>query len=135
MNHKFTDIYFVTNNVLRLRTFYEFVFGVKAEGDEWHSTMNAGGLGIVFLLEKNSDFYFEFVNCGSNTGLSFNVDDTDAEYQRLLSLGIEPHNKPTTYPCGAWSFQLKDPNGNILNFRNMPDGTDSYPKNAANALK
>ena len=120
MKHKLTDICFVTNDVLRICAFYESVFGGKAEGDEWHSTMNVGGLGIVFLLEKNTDFYFEFVNCGSNTCLSFNVDDTDAEYQRLLSLGIEPYNKPTTHPWGTRSFQLKDPDGNILNFRSRP---------------
>ena len=71
MSHKFTDIWFVTNDVLRLCAFYETVFGGKADGDERHSTFNAGGLGMVFLMEKNSDFYYEFINNGSNTGLSF----------------------------------------------------------------
>ena len=120
MRHKFTDIWFVTNDVMCLREFYETVFGGKAEGDEWHSTLDAGGLGIIFLLEKNTDFYYEFINGGSNTGLSFNVDDADTEYQRLLSLGIEAHTKPITHPWGVKSFQLKDPDGNILNFRSRP---------------
>lgn len=30
---------FITEDVLRLRTFYETVFGGKAEGDEVHSTL------------------------------------------------------------------------------------------------
>ena len=120
MSHKFTDVWLVTNDVFRLRTFYEAVFGGTAEGDEWHSTLQVGGLHIVFLLERNSDFYYEFADGGSNTGLSFNVDDADAEYKRLLTLGIEPHTKPTTHPWGARSFQIKDPDGNILNFRSRP---------------
>ena len=120
MSAQFTDLCFVTNDVLRLRAFYETVFGGKSEGDEWHSTLQVGGLHIVFLLERNSDFYYEFVDGGSNTGLSFKVDDVDAEYGRLLTLGIEPHTKPTTHPWGARSFQVKDPDGNFLNFRTIP---------------
>jgi len=120
MNHKFTDLCFVTNDVLRLRAFYETVFGGKAEGDEWHSTLEIGGLGMVFLLEKNSDFYYEFAENGCNSILSFNVDDVDSECQRLLSLKIKLHTEPKTHPWGARSFQIKDPDGNILNFRSRP---------------
>ena len=116
---QFTDICFITNDVMRLRAFYEAVFGGIAEGDEWHSTLEVGGLYIVFLLEKNSDFYYEYANGASNTILSFNVDDLDAEYQHLLSLGAEILNEPTTHPWGARSFQFRDPDGNILNFRTI----------------
>jgi uncharacterized glyoxalase superfamily protein PhnB len=120
MTHKFTDICFITNDVLRLRTFYETVFGGKAEGDEWHSTLEIGGLGVVFLLERNTDFYYEFTDDSNNTILSFNVDDVDAEYQRLISLGIKQHTEPTTHLWGARSFQFKDPDRNVLNFRSIP---------------
>ncbi len=120
MNIEFTDACFVTNDVLRLRTFYETVFGSQAEGDEWHATLKIGGLHIIFLLANNSDFYYEYADGASNAILSFNVDDTDTEYQRLLSLDIKPHKEPTTHPWGARSFQFKDPDGNILNFRSRP---------------
>lgn len=75
---------------------------------------------IFFLLEKNLDFYYEFTGNASNTILSFNVDDLDVEYRRLISLGAEMINEPTTHPWGARSFQFKDPDGNILNFRSLP---------------
>jgi len=120
MNMHFTDVCFITNDVLRLCAFYESVFGGKAEGDEWHSTLGISGLHFVFLLEKNSDFYYEFAGNASNTILSFNVDDLDVEYRRLISLGAEMINEPTTHPWGARSFQFKDPDGNILNFRSLP---------------
>ena len=64
MSIQFTDICFVTNDVIRLRTFYEIVFGSKGEGDELHSTLQVGGLGMVFLLEKNSDL----LKCRKKTG-------------------------------------------------------------------
>ena len=117
---RFTDVCFITNDVLRLCAFYESVFGGKAEGDEWHSTLGINGLHFVFLLEKNLDFYYEFTGNASNTILSFNVDDLDVEYRRLISLGAEMINEPTTHPWGARSFQFKDPDGNILNFRSLP---------------
>jgi len=119
MSIRFTDIGFVTNHVLRLRGFYESVFGGKAEGDEMYSTLEINGTYFVFLAQKNPAFYYEFSDGASNTILSFNVDDVDAEYQRLLAFGAEMLNEPTTHPWGARSFQFKDPDGNILNFRSM----------------
>lgn len=122
MSIQFTDLCFVTKDVLRLCAFYESVFGGKTEGDKWHSTLAINGLYIVFLLEKNLDFYYEFEGNASNTILSFNVENLDAEYKRLLYLGAEILNEPTTHPWGARSFQIKDPDGNILNFRSVPKG-------------
>ncbi|HCA30842.1 MAG TPA: hypothetical protein DEP23_15450 [Ruminococcaceae bacterium] len=123
MSIQFTDICFITKNVLRLRAFYESVFGGKAEGDEWHSTLEINDLYLVFMLEKNTNFYYDFADNSSNTILSFNVDDLDMEYGRLLSLGAEVLNEPTVHPWGARSFQFKDPDGNILNFRSLPKGS------------
>jgi len=122
MNMQFTDLCFVTKDVLRLCTFYESVFGGKAEGDEWHSGLSVNGLNFVFLLEKNPDFYYEYTNGASNTILSFDVDDVDVEYERILSMDADIVDEPTTRPWGARSFQFKDPDGNILNFRSMPKG-------------
>ena len=119
---QFTDISFITADVLRLRAFYEAVFGGKSEGDEVHSTLGINGAYFVFLAQKTPAFYYEYTNGISNTILSFNVDDADAEHQRLLSLGAEMLSEPKTHPWGARSFQFKDPDGNILNFRSMPKG-------------
>jgi len=117
---KFTDVCLITDDVLRLRAFYEAVFGGKAEGDEIHSTLGADGLYFVFMAQKTPAFYYEYTSGVSNTILSFNVDDADAEHQRLLSLDAQVLNKPVTHPWGARSFQCKDPDGTILNFRSLP---------------
>jgi len=122
MSIQFTDITFITNDVLRLCAFYESVFGGKAEGDEVHSTLGVNGTYFVFLMQKTPAFYYERTDGASNIILSFNVDDVDAEYQRLVVLGVEIYKEPTTHPWGARSFQFKDPDGNNLNFRSMPKG-------------
>jgi len=120
MSIKFTDVCFITADVLRLRAFYEAVFVGKAEGDEIHSTLGIEGTYFVFMMEKTPAFYYEMTDGASNMILSFNVDDCDYEYSRLLSLDAEMLNEPTTHPWGARSFQFKDPDGNILNFRSFP---------------
>jgi len=124
MSIRFTDVCFITNDVLRLRAFYETVFGVKAEGDEIHSGLSIDGLTFVFdhvdIADENPTFRFISAGGANNVIVGFNVDDVDAEYQRLLPLGAQMLNEPKTHPWGARSFQFKDPDGNILNFRSMP---------------
>jgi predicted enzyme related to lactoylglutathione lyase len=56
----------------------------------------------------------------NNVIIGFNVEDVDSEYNRISALGAEMLNEPTTHPWGVRSFQFKDPDGNILNFRSFP---------------
>jgi len=123
MSYQFTDVCFITNDVLRLRAFYEAVFGVKAEGNEIHSGISIDGLTLVFdhvdIADENQTFRYIEAGGANNVIVGFNVYDVDAEYKRLLSFGAEMLNEPTTHPWGARSFQFRDPDGNILNFRSM----------------
>jgi predicted enzyme related to lactoylglutathione lyase len=124
MSIQFTDVCFITEDVLRLRAFYEAIFDSTAEGDEVHSFLVAGGVTFTFdyvaPLQENSVFHYVTAGGTNNVIVGFNVDDVDSEYQRLLPLGAEMLNQPTTHPWGARSFQFKDPDGNILNFRSLP---------------
>jgi len=126
MSIKFTDVCFITEDVMRLRAFYEAVFGGKAEGDEIDSGLTLDGMGFTFSSAKIKNyapsFYYVSAGGANNVIVGFNVDDVDAEYQRLLSLGVEMLNEPTTHPWGTRSYQFKDPDGNILNFRSIPKG-------------
>ena len=123
---QFTDVCFITNDVLRLRAFYEAVFGVQAEGDKIHSGISIDGVTLVFdhadIADDNPTFHYVSAGGANNVIVGFNADDVDAEYNRLLSLGAQMLNEPTTHPWGARSFQFKDPDGNILNFRTIPKG-------------
>lgn len=119
----FTDVCFITNDVTRLCRFYESVFGIKAEGNEIHSGILLNGLTLVFdhadIAAENPSFRYIQAGCANNVIIGFNVEDTDAEYDRLLALGAEMLCEPTTHPWGARSFQFRDPDGNILNFRTV----------------
>ncbi len=124
MSIQFTDVCYITNDVLRLRAFYEVVFNVKAEGNEIHSGISIDGSTLVFdhvdIADENATFRYVEAGVANNVIVGFNVDNVDAEYSRLLTLGAEMLNEPTTHPWGARSFQFRDPDGNILNFRSIP---------------
>lgn len=122
MAFQFTDICLISDDVPALVTFYETVFGVKeAEGgDEIHSGVNVGGLNISIdssQLVKNNAFHYVSSQSSDNVIIGFNVVDVDKEYERLKALGVVMLNEPTTHPWGARSFQFRDPDGNVLNFR------------------
>ena len=123
MNMKCTDICLVTNDVPRLRAFYETVFGGKAAGDDFHCGLAVGGMGFTFVhadtLRGIPSFHYASADGVKNVIVSFDVNDVDAEHKRLLALGVQMLNEPTTHPWGARSFQFKDPDGNILNFRTL----------------
>jgi len=125
MSIQFTDVCFITADVLRLRAFYETIFGGKAGGDEVHSGLALDGIQFIFdnidPLQKNSAFSYVLAGGSNNVIVGFDVDDVNAEYKRLLQLGVDMLNEPTTHPWGARSFQFKDPDGNILNFRTILD--------------
>lgn len=128
MSIQFTDVCYITEDVLRLRAFYEAVFGGKSKGDAVHSGLALDGLVFTFdyvsALQETSAFHYVTSGGTNNVIVSFSVDDVDTEYRRLLPLGVEMLNEPTTHPWGARSFQFRDPDGNILNFRSFPsEGT------------
>lgn len=119
----FTDVCLISDDTERLRRFYESVFMVKAEGDAAHCGISLGQFTItidsVRLLRDSGAFGYVSGQSSANTVLGFDVEDVDREYARLRALGVSMLGAPTTHPWGARSFQFKDPDGNILNFRTV----------------
>ena len=123
--YRFTDICLISADVQSMVRFYETVFAVTAaeDSDDMHSGVNVGGLNIRIdsaRLSESDTFYYVSERSSDNTIIGFDVEDVDDEYERLLGLGVQILNQPTTHPWGVRSFQLKDPDGNILNFRSFP---------------
>ncbi|MCL2461654.1 MAG: VOC family protein [Defluviitaleaceae bacterium] len=120
MSIRFGGVTLVTDDVPRLRAFYAAVFGGEAEGDEFISSLSAGGLRLGFeqsaMLQGIEAFNYIKSGGADNIFFNFGVDDADAEYERLTALGVETLNKPVTHEWGARSFQFRDPEGNIVNF-------------------
>ena len=116
---KFVGICLVTNNVPVLVDFYTKVLGVEAEGDDVHAVLSTEGAGIAIFstegMESMAPGSMQGAGCGSFSTM-FEVEDVDAEYERLKALDVEFVMLPTTHPWGARSFWFRDPDGNIVDF-------------------
>jgi catechol 2,3-dioxygenase-like lactoylglutathione lyase family enzyme len=116
---KFSGICLNTNDVPALADFYTHVLGVTAEGDEQHMQLHTQGTGIAIFsvqgMQVMAPGSMQDAGAGSVT-LMFEVQDVDAEYERLKTLGVEFLMLPRTHPWGARSFWFRDPDGNIVDF-------------------
>ena len=116
---RFVGICLVTNDVPVLADFYTEVLGVEAEGDDVHAELNTEGAGIAIFsiegMESMAPHSMQGAGYGSFTTM-FEVEDVDAEYERLKALDVEFVMLPTTHPWGARSFWFRDPDGNVVDF-------------------
>ena len=116
---KFTGICLITPNVPALVSFYTKVLGVKAEGDDVHAELKTEGAGIAIFstagMESMAPRSMQGAGYGSVT-IGFEVNDVDAEYERLKALDVEFVKLPETHPWGSRSIWFRDPDGNIIDF-------------------
>ena len=116
---KFVGICLVTNNVPVLVDFYTKVLGVEAEGDDVHAVLSTEGAGIAIFSTEGMESMAPRSMQGAGRGClttMFEVEDVDAEYERLKALHVEFVMLPTTHPWGARSFWFRDHDGNIVDF-------------------
>ncbi len=118
MRIKFTGVCLVTTDVVRLRTFYEDVLQAEADGDEVHSVVPREDpvLAIYNPALHSESTIPAHDSGGGSVVLQFRVDDVDAEHERLVGLGVEIIQPPTTHPWGNRAMQFYDPDGNVITF-------------------
>ena len=114
---KLSGICLETNDVPGLVDFYARILCASAEGDAVHSAFVEAGLAILnpgFLSQLkeqsapgSSDKSFTMM---------FEVDDVDAEYERLKKYNIEFTLLPTPQPWGARALWFNDPEGHKIDF-------------------
>ena len=116
---EFVGICLITRNVRSLADFYSRVLGVDAEGDDTHVELNTRGAKIAIFsvegMESLAPSSMKDAGYGGFT-MGFEVQDVDAEYDRLKEMEIEFVILPTSHPWGARSFWFRDPDGNIVDF-------------------
>ncbi len=106
-----------TNNVAALADFYRRLLEIDGcDGDNVHQTL----IGEETQLTVYNDGTRKDNN-NRNIALAFTVEDVEAEYERLLQMGVKIIEKPTKRPWGAVSMSFYDPDGNIVYFRSLPD--------------
>ena len=116
---KFDGICLITRDVLALADFYARALGIQAEGDETHTELHTEGAHLAIFsidgMEQMAPLSMQGAGYGSFT-LGFEVQDVDAEYERIKTLGVDFAMLPRTHPWGARSFWFRDPDGNIVDF-------------------
>ena len=115
---KLTHTCIITEDVGRLRSFYQEVLQIEplGEGAYVEFPTEAGTLSLFSLegLEKLAPGSMQ--GASNNTAmLEFHVEDVDKEYERLKQMSIEWMKPPTTQPWGNRSIWFRDPDGNPLN--------------------
>ena len=118
MRKAFTGVCLVTTDVVQLRTFYEDVLQAEADGDEIHSVVPRENpvLAIYNPALHGESTIPVHDSGGGSVVLQFQVDDVDAEYERLVGLGVEMIQPPTTHPWGSRAMQFYDPDRNLVTF-------------------
>ncbi len=104
-----------TNDVVLLANFYKQLFGIENNSeDEVHQVLIAEETSLTIYNDGSQKN-----NNNQNIRLAFTVEDIEAEYMRLLAMGVEIIEKPTLRPWGATNMSFYDPDRNIIYFRSL----------------
>lgn len=122
MKIKRVDATISTTKLQESKDFYMRYFGYELVYEsDWYIELIASGLhtaGISFTLPQREEG--EFFN-GKGLILSFEVEDVDAEYERLKTAGLVKHQKIADKPWGERSFVVDDPNGiHLYIYKSIP---------------
>ncbi len=116
---KLSGICLITRDVPRLSAFYRDLLEVEMQGDQRHAELLTQGGGLAIFSEQGMEEMAPGSMRGAGRGgftLSFEVEDTDREYERACKMGVPVVKPPESYPWGTRSAWFRDPDGNIVNF-------------------
>ncbi len=126
MKIKRIDTTFSTEKLQESKDFYMDHFGFKlAYESDWYIELvtPTGDAGISFTLPQREEG--EFFN-GKGMILSFEVEDVEAEYNRLKEQNVTIYQDLQDKPWGERSFVVDDPNGVHVYLYNLIEQTDEY---------
>lgn len=109
----------ITNDLPRLRAFYEALLATKAQGSSDYVELRPGGAILALATRKAAeDMHGGHWDAGANRSaiLEFEVADVDAERARIEGLVTEWLQQPKMMPWGNRSMLFRDPDGNPINF-------------------
>ena len=109
----------ITNDVPRLRKFYQEVLGLSPIGDDRYSEFPAPGLTLAIASQQRMNMIAvgEIEPTSNRSAIfDFEVEDIDQERTRLQRTIAKFVLEPTTQPWGNRSMMFRDPDGNLVNF-------------------
>jgi predicted enzyme related to lactoylglutathione lyase len=115
----------VTIDVSKLTRFYETVSQSKAEilNGSFVQFQNEACKGLAIVELATTRAYGDGVaEAGANRSviLDFEVDNVDAEYERLQESVSDWVMAPKVMPWGARAIVFRDPDGNLVNMYSHP---------------
>ncbi len=117
---KLTHCCIITEDVIKLRDFYESILKLKSRdfNTDYAEFHTGNGILGVFDIEYHNKLAPNSAIAKNNKTvlLEFNVDDVEQEYERLKSMNIKIIKELRTHPWGSRSFYFLDPDGNMINF-------------------
>lgn len=118
--------------------FYRDVLGLEGEGESPYAELGSAGSSKLVLLDHA--FWKTVGGLAGPTPrawkregmvLAIQVEDADAEYQRIKSKGVAIASPPSDRPMmGLRNFQVYDPDGNVVE---LTSNLNKPPKRASPA--
>lgn len=116
---KFSSVRIITDNLDPMIEFYELVTGLRAErpAPPFAELVSPGATLAIGHSQTVPLFGASVAHAADNHSviIEWQVDDVDAEFERLTGSVTEWVQTPTTMPWGNRSILLRDPDGNLVN--------------------
>lgn len=109
---RLAQVRIVTDDVEKGASFCASVLGSAVALNEYYVEVPAGDVTVGFSKARFTEWNTTAV---PQVILDLEVDDVDAEYERLDGLGVEWLQRPTTQPWGKRSMTFSGPGGVLLN--------------------
>jgi len=109
----------ITKDLPRLSASCCEALQAQPEGDDRFTRIACDGPALSLFALDGMEAMVPGSMDGAGTGcytLEVEVDDPDAHFARLSSLGYRALKPPTTQPWGRRSTWFRDPDNNIVNF-------------------
>ena len=109
------EVGLLSNNVTKLANFYKTFLGIdNGSNDNVHQTIIAEETMLTIYNDNSIKN-----NNNQNMCLAFTVADIEKEYKKLLDLGVEIIEIPTTRPWGTINMSFYDPDRNVIYLRSF----------------
>jgi uncharacterized glyoxalase superfamily protein PhnB len=116
---------FITKDVDACREFYQRNFSARVIFDcGWYVNLRIAGDGPSIQFMQPQDDMPTFA--GTGIMLNFKVDDVDAEYARLMEVGLQPAMPLEDHPWGDRGFSVIDPIGNSVYIYSDREPSDEF---------
>ncbi|HET7015619.1 MAG TPA: VOC family protein [Streptosporangiaceae bacterium] len=123
---------FLTDDVERLAAFYAALLQTPVALNEYYVEVPAGPVSVGFSKRQFTEYQLGQVarvrRCDfGDTVLDLEVEDVDAEGERLLALGATRLMPPTDQPWGTRALLVADPEGHLINVFSRPQTGPTGP--------